>query len=100
MWYYKNTWYNWYRYIVNYKKQHYPNMLRVIRQNSGYTQRRIAKLLGHKTAATLCDWENEVTRPSITNLFKLCIIYNKTPRELYPDYYNHIAQRLHDSNLL
>ena len=68
-------------------------MLRVIRQNSGYTQRRIAKLLGHKTAATLCDWENEVTRPSITNLFKLCIIYNKTPRELYPDYYNHIAQR-------
>jgi transcriptional regulator with XRE-family HTH domain len=85
---------------VNYKQQHYPNMLRVIRQNSGYTQRRIAKLLGHKNAATLCDWENEKIMPSGTNLIKLCIIYDKTPRELYPDYYNHIAQQLHDSHML
>jgi transcriptional regulator with XRE-family HTH domain len=75
-------------------------MLRVIRQNSGYTQRRVAKLLGHKTPATLWDWENEKTMPSATSLIKLCILYNKTPRELYPDYYDHIAQQLHDSALL
>jgi len=85
---------------VNYDQQHYPNMLRVIRQNSGYSQRRVAKLLGHKTPATLWEWESELRMPSATCLIKLCIIYNKTPRELYPDYYNHIAQQLYDSDLL
>lgn len=61
-------------------------MLKVIRQNAGYSQLHVAKTLGHSNAVSLCAWENEQKMPNGTNLIKLCILYNKTPRELYPQY--------------
>jgi len=77
---------------VDYKRR-YPNRLKVIRQNAGYTQRHVASLLGHKTSVMLCSWENETIMPSGTNLIKLCIIYNKAPHELYPEYHQEIIEQ-------
>ena len=79
---------------MDYRNRLYPNMLRVIRQNAGYQQRQVAKLLGHNSAATLCDWENEKRMPSGTNLIKLCILYNKTPKDLYPEFYHQMQRHL------
>ena len=72
---------------MDYKRRQYPNRLKVIRQNAGYAQRQIARLLGLGNANALCAWENEHTMPNGTHLIKLCIIYGKTPKELYPEYY-------------
>ena len=79
--------------IMDYERQ-YPNRLRVIRQNTGYQQQQVAKLLGVKNVVSICQWENENTMPSGINLIKLCILYNKTPQELYPEYYQRIERSL------
>jgi DNA-binding transcriptional regulator YiaG len=49
-------------------------------------------LLGHNNVVTVSEWENEKTMPSGTNLIKLCIIYEKLPQELYPEYCKRIEQ--------
>jgi transcriptional regulator with XRE-family HTH domain len=77
---------------VDYQRR-YPNRLKVIRQSTGYSQKQVAKLLGHKTPALLSDWENEKSMPNATNLIKLCILYNKASRDLYPEYYQQVAKR-------
>jgi DNA-binding XRE family transcriptional regulator len=66
--------------------------LKVIRRKAGYTQRRVARMLGHSNAVTLSQWENEKSMPSGTNLIKLCILYGKQPHELYPEYCERIEQ--------
>ena len=71
-------------------------MLRIIRQNAGYTQKQVAKFLGHNNAVALCDWENEKRMPTATNLIKLCVLYRKTPWELYPEYCRQVTQELPD----
>jgi hypothetical protein len=43
-------------------------------------------MLGYRNSNALCAWENEHTMPSGTNLIKLCMLYRKTPAELYPEY--------------
>lgn len=72
---------------VDYKRPKYPNRLKVIRQNAGFTQRHVAAYLGQPDAVSLSQWENEKTMPTGTNLIRLCILYGVTPRELYPEYY-------------
>jgi len=78
---------------MDYERQ-YPNRLRVIRLSAGYQQQAVAKMLGLKDAVSLCQWENENTMPSGTNLIKLCVLYNATPQELYPEYYQRIEYSL------
>jgi transcriptional regulator with XRE-family HTH domain len=66
-------------------------MLKVIRQNAGYSQQQVAKLLGHNNTVAVSDWENEKAMPNGTNLMKLCILYSKSPQELYPQYYQELS---------
>lgn len=82
---------------VDYGQRKYPNRLKVIRQNAGLQQRQVAAILGHNSAIRLCDWENERIMPSGTHLIKLCILYGKDIRELYPEYYQRVA---HDISTL
>jgi DNA-binding transcriptional regulator YiaG len=77
---------------VDYKQQLYPNKLKIIRRKARYTQQHVAMLLGHNNTVTISAWEKGKTMPSGTNLMKLCILYEKLPQELYPDYYNRIQQ--------
>jgi len=79
---------------VGYKDRPYPNRLRVTRRNAGLQQRHIAARLGLNNANTLVSWESERSMPSGTNLIKLCILYGKTPLELYPEYSRKVAQLL------
>ena len=78
--------------VVNYNRRTYPNMLKVIRQNAGYTQQYVATLLGHSNVVTLSKWEKEKAMPNGINLIKLCIVYGCTPKELYPHYYEIVDQ--------
>jgi DNA-binding XRE family transcriptional regulator len=77
---------------VDYQHRKYPNRLKVIRRRAGYTQRQLAVLLGHNNTVTVSEWENEKKMPSGTNLIKLCMLYQKLPQELYPEYCKRIEQ--------
>ena len=77
---------------VDYTHRQYPNRLKVIRQNAGYTQQYVARILRHKNSNALCLWEREKVMPNGINLLKLCLLYNKTPRQLYPEYCEHLEQ--------
>ena len=66
----------------------YPNRLQTFRKGAGYQQKYVANLLGLNNPASLSDWENEKQMPNGTNLMKLCIIYDTTPREIYPEYFS------------
>jgi hypothetical protein len=69
-------------------------MLKVTRQNAGLQQGQVARMLGHRSAITLCRWEAELKMPCGANLMRLCILYGKTPEELYPEYYGRLAAGL------
>lgn len=68
----------------------YPNRLQTFRKSAGLKQQHVAILLGLNNPASLSDWENYKQMPNGTNLIKLCIIYNKTPEELYPEYFQEL----------
>lgn len=53
----------------------------------GYSQKRVARLLGLKDTAILSRWENGVSVPTIENLFKLSVVYHTLTEELYKDLY-------------
>lgn len=65
----------------------YPNRLQMFRKSAGLKQWHVATLLGLNNPTTISEWENERQMPSSTNLIKLCIIYNATPKEMYPEYF-------------
>jgi len=79
---------------VDHRNRTYPNRLKVIRQNAGYEQRYVAKLLGFNNQIALSRWENEKRMPNGTNLIKLCILYDATPKELYPEYHQRVSRHL------
>lgn len=72
---------------VDYICRHYPNMLKIIREDARYTQRQVAKLLGHNNSKMLSEWENDKKMPNAENLIMLCALYDKTVGDLYPDCY-------------
>ena len=39
------------------KQQHFANVIRKARKDSGLSQREFAKALGIKNSATICEWE-------------------------------------------
>lgn len=53
----------------------------------GYSQKRVARLLGLRDTAILSRWENGVSVPTIENLFKLSVVYHTLTEELYKDLY-------------
>jgi len=81
---------------VDYFNRQYENRLKVIRQNAGYSQGQIAKLLGINHTVSLSEWEHGKKMPTAATLIKLCKIYNKSPSDLYPDYYKYLEERSFD----
>jgi DNA-binding XRE family transcriptional regulator len=79
---------------VEYQHRKYPNRLRVIRNSLGYSQMHVIKILGLTRIALLSEWENEKKMPHGIYLIKLCILYKKSTRELYPEYYQRVAEQM------
>lgn len=62
----------------------FPNQLRTVRRLSGYRQKEVARII-QVDPALLCRWENGIAVPTAEQLFKLSVLYNKTPDELLPE---------------
>ena len=50
----------------------YPNQLRRYRKKAGFTQKQVAKLIGHKTAGHISRYENGIKMPSLATALKIC----------------------------
>ena len=63
----------------------FPNKLKTYRRCSGYSQKKVARILGFKDTSTLSRWEHGLTVPSIVQVFRLARIYRALPHELYDE---------------
>lgn len=75
----------------------YPNRLKRYRRIAGYSQKKVARLLGFLDTSSLSRWEHGITVPHIVNIFRLASLYHAKPEELYSELWDQIAA---DQNLL
>ena len=75
----------------------YPNRLKRYRRIAGYSQKKVARLLGFLDTSSLSCWEHGITVPHIVNIFRLASLYHAKPEELYSELWDQIAA---DQNLL
>ncbi len=63
------------------------NNLKEYRLKAGMLQKDVAKRLNLVASQDrICHWEKGSAMPSVSNLFKLCRIYNANPLDIYPDF--------------
>ena len=66
-----------------------PNKLKMFRHCCGYSQKKVAHILGLADTSTLSRWEHGVAFPSIKQVFSLARIYRTLPHELFDALWNH-----------
>lgn len=60
------------------------NNMRQFRKSKGYTLTKVSELLNMDCVDRLSKWETGRAYPSVTNLFRLCVLYQVLPHEIYP----------------
>ena len=63
----------------------FPNKLKTYRRCSGYSQKKVARILGFADTSTISRWEHGLTVPSIVQVFRLARIYRALPHELFDE---------------
>ena len=59
----------------------FGEFLREKRQEKGFTQKELAKILG-LNQSSISDWENDISRPDLETIFELCKLFNVTIYDL------------------
>lgn len=62
-----------------------PNKLKLFRKSTGYSQKKVARLLGLCDTSSLSKWEHGVVLPGLIQVFRLSKIYQTQPQELFDD---------------
>jgi len=82
----------------------FPNKLKFFRRCSGYSQKKVARLLGHADTSSLSRWESGIVMPGIEQVFRLARIYHTHPHELFGslwvalgEEYNHLNNEMLNS---
>ena len=70
------------------EKGRIPNKLKMIRRCHGYSQKKVARILGLADTSTLSRWEHGGAMPNIVQVFRLARIYNTLPHELFEELWN------------
>ncbi|MBN8675420.1 MAG: helix-turn-helix transcriptional regulator [Chitinophagales bacterium] len=65
-----------------------PNKLKLFRKSTGYSQKKVARLLGLSDTSSLSKWEHGVALPGLIQVFHLSKIYQTQPQELFDDLWN------------
>lgn len=68
-----------------------PNKLKMFRRCSGYSQKKVARILGLADTSTLSRWEHGIAVPGLAQVFRLSRIYKTLPQELFDELWNHIG---------
>jgi len=70
----------------------FPNRLKRYRRYYAFSQKKVARLVGLKDTSAVSRWEKGVLYPSVTQLFRLCRVYNVMPHDLYSDLWSRVSQ--------
>jgi DNA-binding XRE family transcriptional regulator len=73
------------------------NNLKQYRKQCGYDRDTVARFIGLKRTKHLARWEKGISVPDLKNLFKLCILYNANPIDLYSCLIDALATELSDT---
>jgi transcriptional regulator with XRE-family HTH domain len=68
-----------------------PNKLKMFRRCNGYSQKKVARILGLADTSTLSRWEHGLAIPGLVQVFRLSRIYKTLPQELFDELWNHIG---------
>lgn len=72
----------------------HANVMKQYRKEQGLTQEQVATLLGFTSSKRIAEWENAKTTPNLTNLAKLCCVYNVPFQCLYPELFENMYMEL------
>lgn len=63
----------------------FPNKLKMFRRSTGYSQKKVARMLGLSDTSTLSRWEHGSKVPNMVQVFRLARIYRTWPHELFTE---------------
>ncbi|MGA3028257.1 MAG: helix-turn-helix transcriptional regulator [Bryobacteraceae bacterium] len=70
------------------------NNLALYRRRMGFTQKQVARLLGHRDATMLCHYEHGRALPPLAVALSLEIIYRTPVAFLFPGMYDELKLRI------
>ena len=76
------------------EKCRFPNKLKMFRRSSGYSQKKVARMLGLRDTSTISRWEHGIALPGIVQTFRLALIYHTEPHELFSELWHRIDEEL------
>ena len=79
---------------MNYKQEIRTNTLKQCRIERGLRQQDVADMLGLKATDRISHWEKGSAVPGLVNLSRLCAVYGKTVKDLYPELFIKISKNL------
>jgi len=62
----------------------------MFRRCKGFSQKKVARTLGHADTSTLSRWEHGVVYPGLVQVFRLSKMYQTLPHELFEELWNQI----------
>ena len=78
-------------------KRRFPNRIRQLRMERGWTQGELARMMGYESVSSLASLEAGKKLPSMRTLIKLEAAFQRPFRDLYPRYfdavYDPVAER-------
>ena len=80
--------------MKNPKRKIIPNNLRRCRKVRGFTQKRVAAILGLKSTAVISRWEKGLCLPETSNLGRLAGIYRTTADALLREYFQELHREM------
>jgi len=60
----------------------------------GYSQKEVAKILGHRDQSQICNWEKGVKRPNLDNILKLSALYRVPVEYLFFNLFQSLREEL------
>ena len=67
------------------------NKLKWFRRCQGYSQKKVARILGLADTSTLSKWEHGICYPSLLQVFRLARMYHILPHELFAELWQYTA---------
>lgn len=61
----------------------FPNKLKLFRRSYGYSQKKVAHILGLADTSTLSRWEQGFAYPGLLHVFHLAKLYETMPHVLF-----------------
>jgi transcriptional regulator with XRE-family HTH domain len=70
----------------------FRSYLRPVRRRWGFTQQELAFLIGYRSGKSISDIEALKWRPSVEAIVACALIFNTTPRKLFPGMFSDIGE--------